>query len=106
MRMHLTQERAVDTVLRSIADHGVDAARWTQRGLIGVDPRLDLRVRERVKAKETSTTCARLDLGAMSGRVLARGVTLDCIDGCDNRHGVGVPTPDPDDSMLVSRGWM
>jgi hypothetical protein len=30
--MHLTQEPAVETVLRSIADHGVDPARPTQRG--------------------------------------------------------------------------
>lgn len=104
MGVHLTQEPAVETMLGSIADHGVDAARWTQRGLVGVDPRLDLRVRERVEAEVTPAARARLDLGAMSGRVPVRGVAQGWIDGCNNRHEVGVLAPDENRSMVVSRG--
>ena len=105
MRIHLTQEPAVETVLRSIADHGVDAARGTQRGLVGVDPRLDVGVRERVKAEVTTAARARVDLGAMSGRVADSGVVHGGIDEGDSRHGVGVLTPDRDVRALVSRGW-
>jgi len=105
MRVHLTQEPVVETMLRSVADHGVEAAHRTERGLVGVDPRLDRRLRERVEAEEAAAAGARLDLGAMSRRVLARGVAQDCIDR-DFWHGVGVLTPDRDRSMLVSRGWV
>jgi hypothetical protein len=98
--VHLSQEPAVETMLRSVADHGVDPARRAQRGLVGVDPRFDLRVRERVKAEVAAAARARLDLGAMSGRVLASGIALDHLVGYDNRYGVGVLTPDPDGTML------
>jgi hypothetical protein len=46
-----------------------------------------------------------MDLGAMPGRVLERGVAQDSIDRGDIRHEVGALTPNRDRSMLVSRGW-
>lgn len=106
MRVHLTQEPGIETMLRSISDHGVDAARRAQRGLVRVDPCLDVRVRERVEAEVTAASSAGLDLCAMSGGMLARSVAQGGIDRCHDWHGVGVLTPDLDVSTHAPRGWL
>jgi hypothetical protein len=106
MRVHLTQEPAVETMLRSISDHRVDSARRAQSGLVRVDPCLDVRVRERVKAEITAASSAGLDLCTMSGCMHARRVVQDRIDRYRDCHRVGVLTPDLDGSTRAPRGWL
>ena len=71
--VHAAQKRIVDAVLRRAADHRVNAASRTQRRLVGVDPGLDVRARERTKTKETTAARAGLDLGTVPRRVFVRG---------------------------------
>src|SRR4029077_5431211 len=67
---HAAQERVIEPMVGRVAEHRIDAAARAQRGLLGVDPHLDLGVGERAEAEEAGAARARLDLRAVARRVL------------------------------------